>query len=148
MQTNAVLNNGNSGGPLINSYGQVIGINTMKMSSNYSSASVEGLGFAIPISMAKPIIDELIELGYVSGRPAIGITGETLPNAAKAYYHLPSGIYVNSVDPSSDAYVKGITAGDIITAIEGTEVTTMESLNTVKNHIGFARNIALSPPFI
>ena len=65
IQTNAALNNGNSGGPLINCYGQVIGINTMKMSSYYSSASVEGLGFAIPVSVAKPIIDELIENGYV-----------------------------------------------------------------------------------
>ena len=80
IQTNAALNNGNSGGPLINCYGQVIGINTMKMSNFYSlSATVEGIGFAIPIDTAKPIIDELIEKGYVSGRPAIGIDGETLP---------------------------------------------------------------------
>lgn len=68
IQTNAALNNGNSGGPLINCYGQVIGINTMKMSNFYSSSTtVEGIGFAIPIDTAKPIIDELIEKGYVSG---------------------------------------------------------------------------------
>lgn len=85
IQTNAALNNGNSGGPLINCYGQVIGINTVKMSSYYTaSATVEGLGFAIPISVAKPIIDELIENGYVAGRPAIGISGDSLPTYYRA----------------------------------------------------------------
>ena len=83
LQTNAALNNGNSGGPLINAYGQVIGINTMKMSSYYTSTSVEGLGFAIPIATAKPIIDELIEQGYISGRPAIGINTRDLPAAVR-----------------------------------------------------------------
>lgn len=133
MQTNAALNNGNSGGPLINGFGQVIGINTMKMSSYYSGATVEGLGFAIPISTAKPIIDELIDQGHVSGRPAIGITGRVLPNAAQVYYRLPKGIYVDTVDENSDAYQQGISVGDIITAIEGEPVSTMDELNAVKN---------------
>lgn len=133
IQTNAALNNGNSGGPLINCYGQVIGINTMKMSSYYSSATVEGLGFAIPIAVAKPIIDELIENGYVAGRPAIGITGETLPKTFQTYYRLPSGIYVTSVAEGSDAMAKGLAPGDVITAINDTPVTTIDELNTVKN---------------
>ena len=145
IQTNAALNNGNSGGPLINCYGQVIGINTMKMSNFYSSSTtVEGIGFAIPIDTAKPIIDELIEKGYVSGRPAIGIDGETLPATYRIYYRLPEGIYVTRVYASSDAAAKGISEGDIITAINGVSVTTMEQLNRVKNQFTAGQTITLT----
>lgn len=73
LQTNAALNSGNSGGPLVNMAGQVIGINTMKLSSNYTA--VEGIGFAIPISTAKPIVDELVEQGYVSGPAGLWLLG-------------------------------------------------------------------------
>ena len=145
IQTNAALNNGNSGGPLINCYGQVIGINTMKMSNFYSlSTTVEGIGFAIPIDTAKPIIDELIEKGYVSGRPAIGIDGETLPAPYRIYYRLPQGIYVTRVYRNSDAAAKGISEGDIITAINGVSVTTMEQLNRVKNQFTAGQTITLT----
>ena len=144
IQTNAALNNGNSGGPLINCYGQVIGINTMKMSAYYSSASVEGLGFAIPINTAKPIIDELIENGYVSGRPAIGISSEILPAVFRIYYNLPSGVYVAAVAPSSDAAAKGLSKGDIITAINDTSVSTLEELNTVKNQFVAGDTVTLT----
>lgn len=72
-------------------------------------------------------------LTYLPPRPAIGISGKTLPNAALAYYRLPTGVYVETVDPSSDAYAKGIQEGDIITAIEDTAVTSMDDLNMVKN---------------
>jgi len=132
LQTNAELNNGNSGGPLINIYGQVIGINTMKMGSYYST-SVEGLGFAIPVNTAKPIVDELIEKGYVSGRPALGIQGDAVPGYAQAYYRLPNGVYVSYVSPNSDAYDKGLQEGDIITAINGESISSIDELNTVKN---------------
>ena len=145
IQTDAALNNGNSGGPLINCYGQVIGINTMKMSNFYSSSTtVEGIGFAIPIDTAKPIIDELIEKGYVSGRPAIGIDGETLPATYRIYYRLPEGIYVTRVYASSDAAAKGISEGDIITAINGIDVTTMEQLNRVKNQFTAGQTVTLT----
>ena len=145
IQTNAALNNGNSGGPLINCYGQVIGINTMKMSNYYSSAaSVEGIGFAIPIDTAKPIIDELIEKGYVSGRPAIGIDGETLPATYRIYYRLPEGIYVTRVYASSDAAAKGISEGDIITAINDTQVSSMDQLNVVKNQFSAGDTVTLT----
>ena len=145
IQTDAALNSGNSGGPLINCYGQVIGINTMKMSNFYSSSTtVEGIGFAIPIDTAKPIIDELIEKGYVSGRPAIGIDGETLPATYRIYYRLPQGIYVTRVYQNSDAAAKGVSEGDIITAINGVSVTTMEQLNRVKNQFTAGQTITLT----
>ena len=131
IQTNAALNEGNSGGPLINSSGQVIGVNTMKMYSAVSN--VEGLGFAIPISLAKPIVDELIDSGFVKGRPAIGITGSDVSYKASAYYRIPNGVLVNSVQFSSDAYAKGIEAGDVIVQINGVEITSMDELNEVKN---------------
>jgi serine protease Do len=132
IQTNAALNSGNSGGPLINCYGQVIGINTMKMSSYYSS--IEGLGFAIPISNAKPIIDELIEQGYVSGRPAIGIRiAQDVNTAVRAYYNIPEGVIVQSVTSGSDAAAKGLQAGDVIIAFEGTTVTSSDELKTLLN---------------
>ncbi len=133
MQTNAALNSGNSGGPLINSLGKVIGINTMKMGTVYTATTVEGLGFAIPIATAKPIVDELIEKGYVSGRPFIGISGESLPAAVRAYYHLPKGVYVTYVQPDTGAQREGIQIGDILCAINGDAVENMEQLELVKN---------------
>lgn len=145
IQTNAALNNGNSGGPLINCYGQVIGINTVKMSSYYSaSATVEGLGFAIPISVAKPIIDELIENGYVAGRPAIGISGDSLPSYYRTYYRLPDGVYVTSVNEGSDAKAKGIREGDIVTAINGERICSIDELNTVKNQYAAGDEVTLT----
>ncbi len=145
IQTNAALNNGNSGGPLINCYGQVIGINTIKMSSYYNGfASVEGLGFAIPINTAKPIIDELIDKGYVSGRPAIGITYDVLPSVFRIYYNLPSGVYVSSVAQGSDAAAVGIAKGDIITAINGTKVSSIDELNMVKNQFVAGDTVTLT----
>lgn len=145
IQTNAALNNGNSGGPLINCYGQVIGINTVKMSSYYTaSATVEGLGFAIPISVAKPIIDELIENGYVAGRPAIGISGDSLPSYYRTYYRLPEGVYVTSVNEGSDAKAKGIREGDIVTAINGEKICSIDELNTVKNQYAAGDEVTLT----
>ena len=145
IQTNAALNNGNSGGPLINCYGQVIGINTVKMSSYYTaSATVEGLGFAIPISVAKPIIDELIENGYVAGRPAIGISGDSLPSYYRTYYRLPDGVYVTSVNDGSDAKAKGIREGDIVTAINGEVISSIDDLNTIKNQYAAGDEVTLT----
>ena len=130
IQTDAAINAGNSGGMLLNSYGQVIGINSMKMSSSYGEASVEGLGFAIPISDAAEIIRSLISDGYVTGRPQLGITGTTVTEEQAAFYHIPQGVYVYS---SSDQNASVLQQGDIITAIDGTEITTMEELNEQKN---------------
>ena len=130
IQTDAAINSGNSGGMLLNSYGQVIGINSMKMGSSYGEASVEGLGFAIPINDAAEIIKSLITDGYVTGRPQLGITGTTITEEQAEFYHIPQGVYVYSVSENSASPLQ---QGDIITAIDGTEITTMEELNEQKN---------------
>ena len=143
IQTDAALNNGNSGGPLINCYGQVIGINTMKLRSYYSTTA-EGLGFAIPMAVAKPILEELMENGYVAGRPAIGISYDTLPLAFRIYYNLPEGVYISAVYDGSDAQAKGVAAGDIITAVNGARVTSIDELNRVKNQFTAGDSITLT----
>ena len=143
IQTDAALNNGNSGGPLINCYGQVIGINTMKLRSYYSTTA-EGLGFAIPMAVAKPILEELMENGYVAGRPAIGISYDTLPLAFRIYYNLPEGVYISAVYDGSDAQAKGVAAGDIITAVNGMRVTSIDELNRVKNQFTAGDSITLT----
>lgn len=130
IQTNAALNAGNSGGPLINCYGQVIGINTMKIGAFTNAAGVEGIGFAIPSSTVKEIVDQLITQGYVSGRPTLGITGESLSIFYQHYYRLPAGLYITQVERGSDAFDKGITKGDILISIGGTRITTMDEMNT------------------
>ncbi len=125
IQTDAAINPGNSGGPLLNSSGQVIGINSSKIISDYA----EGLGFAIPISSAQPIIDDLIENGYVTGRPMIGISGEDISEITAKYYNLPQGVCVWFITPDSAAEKSGIEAGDIIIGLDGQSIYTMEELN-------------------
>ena len=129
IQTNAAINSGNSGGPLINCYGQVIGINTLKISDNASSAGVEGLGFAIPSATVKEIVDQLIDQGYVSGRPSLGITGESVSNFYQHYYRMPAGLYITEIAPDSDAAAKGIVTGDILLAVGETRISSEEDLH-------------------
>ena len=144
IQTNAALNSGNSGGPLINCYGQVIGINTMKMSSYSStSATVEGLGFAIPIAAAKPVIDELIAQGYVSGRPAIGIRGQNLDLRAQFFYHMPSGVVVTEILEDSDAAKKGLETDDIIVGLNDVTISSLDDLVSAKNSLTAGDTVTL-----
>ena len=131
IQTNAALNSGNSGGPLINCYGQVIGINTMRISAFTDSAGVEGIGFAIPSVTVKDIVDQLITQGYVSGRPTLGLEGETLSSFYQHYYRLPSGLYITGVEPGSDAEAKGIEHGDMLLSIDGNRILSMDQLKAV-----------------
>ena len=130
IQTNAALNSGNSGGPLLNCYGQVIGINTMKIGDYMNSAGVEGLGFAIPSTTVKDIVDQLISKGYVSGRPSLGFTGSAVSSFDRLYYRLPQGIYITAVTEGSDAQQKGIIAGDILLALDNFRITDEDTLNT------------------
>ena len=130
IQTNAALNSGNSGGPLINCYGLVVGINTMKVGAFSDRAGVEGLGFAIPSTTVKEIADQLMAQGYVSGRPSLGIEGESLSIFYQHYYRLPAGLYVTEVSRASDAYAQGVEAGDILISINSQPVTTMDELKS------------------
>lgn len=127
IQTDAAINPGNSGGALVNSQGQVVGINSAKI----SETGVEGLGFAIPIDDAKPIIKELMLYGYVKGRPVIGISGQEISNVMSQYYNLPVGIYVREVTSGSGADKAGIQRGDVIVSLAGKSVSTLSELTTV-----------------
>lgn len=129
IQTDTSINNGNSGGALINKYGQVVGITSAKLSGNaFGSATVEGMGFAIPINTAKDIVDEIIKNGYVSGRPSIGITGRNVSSQDGSI----SGVQVYSIDSRAKAASEGLKVGDVITAVNGTPTPTMDEVNTVK----------------
>lgn len=128
IQTDAAINPGNSGGALLNADGEVIGINSAKI----SETGVEGLGFAIPINDAKPIVNQLIMFGYVKGRPFIGISGQDITEVLSQTYNLPVGVYITQVSQGSGAAKAGIQAGDILTAINGKQISTMQEVNAVK----------------
>lgn len=130
IQTDAAINPGNSGGALVNSKGQVIGINTVKI----SVSGVEGLGFSIPINTAKPIIEQLENYGYVKGRPFIGISGKEITDVISQQYNLPVGIYISDVTAGSGASNAGIKKSDVLVAIGGTEVKTMKDVDNVKKN--------------
>lgn len=127
IQTDAAINSGNSGGALINTKGEVIGINSVKVTYE----GVEGMGFAIPISEAKPIISDLIEFGYVKGRPVIGITTRDVTEYMAARYSWPQGVQVMEVT-SQSAMDAGLQQGDIITSVDGQKITTGDELNQIK----------------
>ncbi len=129
IQTNAAINPGNSGGPLINQYGQVIGINTLKM-QDYST-TIEGLGFAIPTNTAKAIVDELIEHGYVSGYPAIGLRCDNVSQSMSERYSIPIGVLVRYVHPESNAYLAGLQVNDVIVEAQGETVENYSDLSSI-----------------
>lgn len=133
IQTDAAINSGNSGGPLINKYGQVIGINSSKMSASYSETSIEGIGFAIPSNEVSKIIDDIMEYGYVTGKPQLGISCQDVNETISQMYNLPVGVYITEVTDGSAADEAGLRSGDVITAVDGTEVKTAEELNIEKN---------------
>ncbi len=138
IQTDAAINSGNSGGALVNSEGKVIGVNTLKL----SGSGIEGMGFAIPINDTIDIYKQLIENGKVL-RPYIGIGGLDLDEASAKYYDLPSGIYIKEIQANSPASNSDIKAGDIITAINGVKVNTMNELNDIKNQKNIGDEITL-----
>ena len=119
IQTNAALNSGNSGGPLINCYGQVIGINTVKISAFADESGVEGLGFAIPSTVVQQIVNQLMDQGYVSGRPSLGIAGKEVSIFYQMYYRMPQGLYIDPVTAGSDAETAGLRPGDILMRLDG-----------------------------
>lgn len=141
IQTDAAINSGNSGGALVNSKGQVIGINTLKI----ASTGVEGMGFAIPINSAKPIYEQLITYNKVK-RPYIGISGRDLSKDLAERNNLSEGIYVVEVDEFSAGEKAGIKAGDVIIRADGKDIKTMTELNSIKNEhqIGETMTVTVS----
>lgn len=141
IQTDASINPGNSGGALINKYGQVVGITSAKLSSSaFGEASIEGMGFAIPINTAKEVVDELIANGYVAGRPSIGITGQNVESADGSI----AGVQVYSIDSRAKAASEGLQVGDVITAVNGTPTPTMDDVNEIKEDMKAGDKITLT----
>lgn len=128
IQADCAINSGNSGGALVNSKGEVIGITTLKLAGD----GIEGVSFAIPVNETVPIYKELIEKGKIS-RPFVGISGIDLDEATAIRNGLTKGIYVDSVVSGSGAEDAGIMAGDVIVSFDGKDVSTMDELNAIKN---------------
>ena len=125
IQTDASINSGNSGGPLINSFGEVIGVTNAKISAS------EGLGFAIPISNVRDIIQSIINYGYVANRPYLGVTvGQVYGDA---YYGAIEGVYVSEVEPGGPADVAGMRSGDLIVSIDGVEIERSDDIISVRD---------------
>ena len=128
IQTDAAINSGNSGGALVNADGNVIGINTLKL----SGTGVEGIGFAIPINSTLDVYNELKTNGKIS-RPYIGIGGVDITEALAKQNNLVIGVYIKTIDTFSAAEKAGLKIGDVIIEADGTKITTMDELNNIKN---------------
>ena len=131
IQTDAAISPGNSGGALINKYGEVIGINSVKLIDD----AAEGLGFAIPMNEAVPIVQDLMNYGYVKGRPTIGVSVREI-SPELAYYNnllVDYGLYVMSVTAGSGAEKAGLTRGDIIIKVDGNKVTSATQMNKIRD---------------
>lgn len=144
IQTNAALNSGNSGGPLINRFGQVIGINTMKIGAFADNAGVEGIGFAIPSATVKAVVEDLITYGYVPGRPTLGLQAESFSRFYQHFYRLPAGLFVSGVDSGGAAEAAGIREGDILLTVDGVPVTSPDDLSAILSDHSVGDTIAVA----
>jgi serine protease Do len=140
FQTDAAINPGNSGGPLCNSSGEVIGINSSKIISIYA----EGIGFAIPSNAAEPVIADLIEYGYVRGRPAIGFSGENVDEYSSITYGVPMGVLVRFIAPDSSASKSNLKVGDIIIKADNETVCNMQDLTAIKKAMAVGDTLTLT----
>ena len=140
LQTDASINPGNSGGSLLNQYGQVIGVTNAKLAAD----GYEGIGFAIPINEVKPIVEELIAKGYVSGRPVVGVSVSALSSMASSFYGFPRGLYVSSIAPDSNAYKTGLRPGDIITEFNGQPVASVTEAVVLRDACQVGQEIKLT----
>ncbi|MDF2941410.1 MAG: hypothetical protein K0S01_268 [Herbinix sp.] len=133
LQTDAAINPGNSGGALLNSDGEVIGINTIK----YANTEVEGMGYSIPISRAIPIINELMsrEILKENEQGYLGITGNDVTEDVASYYNMPVGVFINDLSKGGAAEKAGLLSGDIITGVDGIEVTAITQLRDYVNSL-------------
>ena len=135
IQTDCTINSGNSGGPLFDSYGRVAGITSAKLSNNgqSSQATIEGIGFAIPINDVIGIITDYMRVGYVTGRPYMGILEPKDISEYAQTFGWPNGVYVTGIDENSCARTAGLKPGDIITKMDDTEITGVSQMVSVKN---------------
>ncbi|MBE6914143.1 MAG: trypsin-like serine protease [Ruminococcaceae bacterium] len=132
IQTTAALNEGNSGGPLFNSFGQVVGITNMKMVNNVSGVTVEGIGFAIPSTTVKLVVDQLVANGVCS-RPGMGITVGAIPPEAAEHYDLPEGLYITAVSEGSSAEARGVRPGDVLLKVDGIDVRSSSDVLAIRD---------------
>ena len=145
LQTDVSINSGNSGGPLFDMNGNVIGITTAKYSSSsLSSASIEGIGFAIPINDVMSIVDDLEKYGYVTGKPQLGVTVRDFDTTTAATYGLPAGVYVQDVEAGSAAEKGGIQSGDIITGMNGKEVANYTEMAVVMKQLKAGQTVEIT----
>lgn len=152
IQTDAAINPGNSGGALVNSAGQVIGINSMKLSQSSDGTSVEGMGFAIPSNEVVTIVNELVKNGKIT-RPQLGVKVIALDGIPESYRSrlkinstLKSGIYVDSVTKNSSAANAGMKSGDVITKVDGKKVEDVASLHSIlySHKVGDTVNVTVN----
>lgn len=143
IQTDASINSGNSGGALVNSKGQVIGVNTLKL----SGTGVEGVGFAIPINSTKEIYEQLIQYNKVK-RPYIGIDGYDLDEQTAENNNLVVGIYIKTIEDFSAGEKAGLKIGDVIVEVDGTKVTKMDELNAIKNQKQIGDTLYIKHPLL
>ena len=152
IQTDAAINPGNSGGALVNSAGQVIGINSMKLAQSSDGTSVEGMGFAIPSNEVVTIVNELVKKGKIT-RPQLGVRVVALNGIPEAYRSrlkikssLKNGIYVASINKNSSASRAGMKSGDVITAVDGKKVDDVSSLHSIlySHKVGDTVNVTVN----
>ena len=152
VQTDAAINPGNSGGALVNSAGQVIGINSMKLAQSSDGTSVEGMGFAIPSNEVVTIVNELVKKGKIT-RPQLGVRVVALNGIPEAYRsrlkiksNLKNGIYVASINNNSSASRAGMKSGDVITAVDGKKVDDVASLHSIlySHKVGDTVNVTVN----
>lgn len=141
IQLGIQLGNQAGGSMLLNGAGQVIGIISSDMGAQYPEAG--DLAFAIPMSEAKPIIDELLEFGYVAGRPSSGLTVMEIPETYVLYYRYPSSIYISDVSVGSTAYEAGVRQGDLIISANGEKMSSMDALYSVINGLKAGDTLSL-----
>lgn len=144
IQTNCTINSGNSGGPLFDSYGRVVGITSAKLSNNGSSqATIEGIGFAIPINDVIGIVTDFMQYGYVTGRPYMGIMVGDVTESDQQRFGFPQGAVVTSVEEGSCAEKAGLKQGDVITKMDDAEITGMNQMISVKNRYKAGQTVSL-----
>ena len=146
IQTDASINSGNSGGPLFNQYGEVVGIVSAKYSSSGSGASVEGLGFAIPINDVFAMIEDIMTNGFITNKPYLGINGGTLTEQMADQYRfdVDEGVFVYSVEEDSAAEKAALQMGDVILKVDEHEVESLEDLNAVKKKYAAGDTVTLT----